>query len=432
MRQSSFGETPQPVETIEKETTSSGFAQLLTVPEGTSLPEDKRRNLRAAADKIAELIYSPLRAGENTLSQESVPNATRELFAEPVERARQTLELFESVIRDLKGSGENAVASVVLNVKEKKAAEIIFLITPNTKSPDYKEGQTLGQIGSSKVGKVELIVKTAESFDEETYTPQTIKFIALDERGRPIALDEKGRPTETIRIEVHSAEKEKGKPQYVQVDAEIGGERLAVKHRNVEALGQNQEALDNFRLLQYAFLVNLAERIGTAESSFVDYKIFKRAKENLGLPVEEKKKTKPAAEERKELTLEELQQAANNVPPVLADYLGEPLYQIWEIPENGISPADKVLCYLFELEPHKITQEDIVVLNGRATRAMAVLTNFSDMEALPAEEALEIISKDPVLVRAGEKIMDELQKPGELISQLGQLATVQDLIKEPQ
>lgn len=424
------GETPQPMEAVEKETVKSGFAELLTIPENSSLPEETKESLKAAADKIAELIYSPLTAGENTLNQEGVADATKKLFAEPVERARQTLELFESVVRDLKVSSENTASSVVFNVKKKKAMEAVFLITPNTKSPNDKEGQTLGQIGNTKVSKVKLIVKTAEGSDEDTYTPQTIKFIALDERGRPIALDEKGRPMETIRIEVHSAKKEKGKPQYVQVDADIGGERLARVHLNVESLSEGEEALNNFRLLQYALLVNLAEKIGAAESSFLGFKIFKRARENLGLPVKEEKITEPVIGETKEVTLEELQQAANNIPPVIADYLGEPLYKIWDIPENGISPADKVLCYLFELEPHQITQKDIVVLNGKATKAMETLVNFSALKTTSPEEALEQISKDPILVQAGQKIMDEIEEPEVLISQLAKLATVQNLINE--
>lgn len=422
-----ISQTPEVIEATEKETLKSGFAELLKIPEGSSLPVEIREDLQKAADEIAGHIYSPLAMGKQTLSKEELPDAIRRLFEEPVERAREALELFESVVKDVKGKGENIASSVVLTVKEKSETETVFLITPNTESSDYKKGQGLGQIGKTKVRKVEIVVKTAENREEQTYTPQTIKFIAQDKKGKQI---------ENVRIEVHSTEKREGKLQYVQVDADIGGERLAKTHLDVESLGHDEEALNNFRLLQYAFLVNFTERVVAAESLSLDFgsdehrrrftKVVNQAKHNLDLPVEVEKVTiEERMVESEEITLEKLRQAANNVPSALVAYLRDPLYNIWDKQQNGVSGPDVVLCYLFEMEPHQVTKEEIAPFNGRATKAMEALVNFSDLN----EASLDKISEDPILVQAGETILDKEQEAEFLIGQLGKLATAQVLIK---
>lgn len=415
------------IEIVEKEGIKGGFAELLTIPEGSSLPVEIREDLQKAANDITAFIYSPLRAGENTLNQKHISPATRELFAEPVERARQSLELFESVLNDLKGKGENIASSVILTAKEKSETETVFLITPNTESFDYKKGQTLGQIGETKVRKVEIVVKTAESGEEQTYTPQTIKFIAQDKKGKQI---------ENFRIEVHSTQKRSDKPQYVQVDADIGGKRLAKTHLDVESLGKGEEALNNFRILQYAFLVNFAERVAAAESLSLDFeneghrqrfeKIAELAKQNLGIKPEAKEMTAKIVEKEEvdEEMVKDLRQATGNVSQVLIKCLRDVQYNLWGIKENGVDDADIVLCALFELEPHAITKQEFISLNGKVPKTIEALTNFSTLQKTDIDQREHLI-----LARAGEYVFDH-EDPDALIVELEKLATVQDLIKK--
>lgn len=406
-----------------KETPLPVLGELLRIPEEAKLNPETRRTLSEATEEIQDLVYKPVTMGETSLAGGKLSEESIRVFTEDVERAKEAFAFFTSFLRDFKGEGEGVASQVALKVDTRQRGRVFLSFIPYSPEPDKKSEKCLGYLAEKEVYRAKIEVDTGSGAREGDYTLQSLKFRFEDREGEEI---------QSLRIEVHTRNREKDKYP-VQVDSEVGGGNISLTHQEVKSLGEGEEALEKFRLLQSAFVINLVEKVESLKvgeekigqegiSGLVLEGVHvgrlgnaaNRAYENLGIMTEE---------EKGEQNLRALREATKQVSPELVAPLRKSLSELHGIEEDSVPDSDIVVCAVFGWVPHRIVAEEIIPLNGKAPEVAEALANLNTLEPI------QVDLRKPghiVFAHVADRIMESRgeEEADKLINELNKLVTV--------
>lgn len=374
----SFPETPK----------LENLAKLFELPKGAD--EKHRYLLQHAQEELVQLFQRPVTSAKNTLSEDSINNleaGAREAHIKELAQMTEALSFFDRICEN-PALGKT---KTILIVSEDEAGGLRIKLSD-------EHGLPVGRIYSDQIYSVEIVARTGQLANNDTYTPMQLNFRFLKKN-----LSEVG----SMRVDLHNRNHGKNGDNEVQLDLQLGSAQyLNNTHKRVDSLNaaSAQETKERFNILLSAFILNFADKVsenedvvvgGPFDKNNVNKKHLAKAatRHTRGLPVQIPVEVEISPEERAAaLELSERLQATtetlvelkelltNNVSAVAIEALAEAINNASD--KEGAQPEDsqaKVLSWLAGKDKIKFDNlNDVMELQERLSLLADFLkTNFA-------------------------------------------------------
>lgn len=426
------------LELLKEPIIDTGIVHLMDIPHYSKLAGYEITELSEAAQQIETLMQAPLLIVDRANPQPNTPE--HKAFIKHRENLRQAMQFLQTFNKDLIGTGKHVARSTAIAVDRREGKPTIFSFTSGEKNRP-----SLGKIGDETVDKVEIVVQTAplpkvETRPKRKTTEQTIKYRTLNDNGREIAC---------VRYDIHGSTDTSKRDQAVEVDIDTGLNGTSVTHQPVTALGKGPEALEAFRYLQAALVMNLTEKIllrrqetrqgvkavvakDNDGSHFTRIKnALDEAKNILGIGTTEDVTEiieKPVPTEQKDAELDVIKSEIKKATDPHVVGILRNSYQSLSV-GNALEKLDDqelTFCLLLGIKPQRITPSVFASLNGRKGDLLDLL-RMKDLPQISMDK-----STHPVFIEAEEQLANRTDLTesefSAAIEKLSHLATVAETL----